>query len=332
MKKHLLLLFSFLYCTAAMVLMVFFFLNRDVSAEGLTDGLNPDGSQYMDDLLYSQEGTSHKDCFCIPLEEGVAPEDVAFTSDPFGRVISIDLPMRENDFYYRNSLTGNRSHLTGIAFSVTDTGVHFELTTDTILVPRTIFEDGSLYLKLDKPGEIYDRIVLIDAGHGGSDEGTTAYGLAEKDILLGVCERIRDPELPSTCIYYTRTDDSSMSEADRLAIVRALEPDLIISIHTNADRSTRITRGVRTLYSKPYLSEKAEKLSALLSQKTGLINLGAAEDDYSGMLKDTDVPCFLIQLGYMTNKAEAERMAGDDFQAQAAEAVSDFITGYSGEQ
>ncbi len=326
MKKHIPLLITLIFTLITTPAMLVFFMTRDVSAENLTDGLNPDGTLYSGSFLYSEDSSSLQDYFCIPLDADVKKEDISVVCDQPGRKVTINLPLSSKDFYYRNSLTGNRKHITGISFSITDSGVRFELAVDTILEASTIYEDGNLYLKLERPMDLYDRVILIDPGHGGDDPGSFAYGFNEKDLMLSVARSIRASEDSTVRFYFTRREDTTLSDSDRLAIARELDPDLILTLHTNADRNTRITRGCRVLYSDPKLAAKAEHLVSELSSGTGIMNLGAAEDHEAGLLKNREYPTLMIRFGYLTNKAEAAALSGEDYQKAAAEVIYQFLT------
>jgi N-acetylmuramoyl-L-alanine amidase len=100
----------------------------------------------------------------------------------------------------------------------------------------------SLGLKLSR--------VVIDAGHGGHDVGSSGPGgYTEKDLVLDVATRLRaliETELGAEVVM-TRSDDTFVPLESRTAIANQQEADLFISIHANSSR-IRAARGVETYF------------------------------------------------------------------------------------
>jgi len=94
------------------------------------------------------------------------------------------------------------------------------------------------------------RRVVIDAGHGGHDEGTMGpTGLMEKDLVLDVALRLGkliETRMDSEVIY-TRTDDTFIPLHDRTALANDKKADLFLSIHANSSDSPRVD-GVETYF------------------------------------------------------------------------------------
>jgi N-acetylmuramoyl-L-alanine amidase len=94
-----------------------------------------------------------------------------------------------------------------------------------------------------------DRIV-IDAGHGGHDQGTEGpKGLLEKDLVLDVAMRLGQlvEERMGAEVIYTRTDDTFVPLEQRTALANEKKADLFLSIHANSSSYPRIA-GVETYY------------------------------------------------------------------------------------
>ena len=92
--------------------------------------------------------------------------------------------------------------------------------------------------------------VVIDAGHGGHDQGTSGpHGLLEKDLTLDVAQRLGkliEQRLGSEVIY-TRADDTYIGLHERTAIANRNKADLFLSIHANSSAASGVT-GVETYY------------------------------------------------------------------------------------
>jgi N-acetylmuramoyl-L-alanine amidase len=92
--------------------------------------------------------------------------------------------------------------------------------------------------------------VVIDAGHGGHDQGTSGpKGLLEKDVVLDVALRVGkliEDRLGAEVIY-TRSDDTFVPLEGRTALANEKKADLFLSIHANSSSLPRIA-GVETYY------------------------------------------------------------------------------------
>ena len=101
------------------------------------------------------------------------------------------------------------------------------------------------------------RVIVIDAGHGGSAFPGAVYGgVKEKDINLKVALKLGaliERELPSVKVVYTRKTDKALGKSlnedltARANIANEAEGDFFISIHANAAPSSRSVYGAETI-------------------------------------------------------------------------------------
>jgi N-acetylmuramoyl-L-alanine amidase len=102
------------------------------------------------------------------------------------------------------------------------------------------------------------RLVVVDAGHGGRDPGTTLLlgggrTLAEKTVALQVSLRLRDAlEARGIGVVMTRTRDTLIALHERGPIANRARGDLFVSIHVNAAnpgwRNASASRGFETYF------------------------------------------------------------------------------------
>ncbi len=108
------------------------------------------------------------------------------------------------------------------------------------------------------------RRIVIDAGHGGHDPGTSGRGgLREKDLVLDVAlrlDRLVRQELGAEVIL-TRSTDVFIPLEERTAIANSRGADLFLSIHANASRNTR-ARGIETYFLNFAQNPHAEAVAA----------------------------------------------------------------------
>jgi len=104
--------------------------------------------------------------------------------------------------------------------------------------------------------------VVIDAGHGGGDEGARGRGLLEKEVVLDVARRLRDRLVGlGYRVVLTRDADERVSLHDRVAAANEARGDLFVSIHANAAPQDWV-RGVETFFLSLEASDDAARALA----------------------------------------------------------------------
>lgn len=123
--------------------------------------------------------------------------------------------MRKNIPFQTNNRTVVRNIVVGLAFSI-------------LIVAVSSSPIGLHNYRVRK--------VVIDAGHGGKDPGTSGKFSREKDIALKIALELGEiirKYLPDVEVIYTRKDDRFVELADRAAIANRNNADVFISIHCN---------------------------------------------------------------------------------------------------
>jgi N-acetylmuramoyl-L-alanine amidase len=80
-------------------------------------------------------------------------------------------------------------------------------------------------------------VVVIDAGHGGHDPGTSGKSLKEKEVALKIALKLGsyiEKNIPGVKVIYTRKDDRYLSLDERAEIANKAKADLFICIHANS--------------------------------------------------------------------------------------------------
>ena len=112
---------------------------------------------------------------------------------------------------------------------------------------------------LPKPKE---KIIVLDAGHGGKDPGAVGKLSREKDITLDIVLKLGkklETELPGTKVIYTRKTDVFLKLYERPALANKHHADLFVSLHLNAAGET--TRRVKNKKGK-WITQKVSNNSA----------------------------------------------------------------------
>lgn len=118
------------------------------------------------------------------------------------------------------------------------------------------------------------KVVVIDAGHGGTDLGANREGINEKEIVLNIAKKIKLLNQNQNLeIILTRDDDTYPSLTDRTKKINELKPDYSISLHVNnSPRKIVDSKGMEVLYKTMKFQKNWQPsfLKHLLTQKSNL--------------------------------------------------------------
>lgn len=203
------------------------------------------------------------------------------------------------------------------------------------------------------------RTIVLDPGHGGADTGTrnAANKLDEKVFALDVAkrvERLLTAADPSWRVILTRSDDRFVTLADRARIANEAGADLFVSIHFNAVANNPAVRGTETYILTPrhqrstsatlrsesdheeQVGNRYDPWSAVLGahlHRHLLAKLKTQDRGYKrarfAVLRLVDCPAVLLEAGYLSNDAEARRIADPAFRGDIAEAIVAGIQAYA---
>lgn len=173
--------------------------------------------------------------------------------------------------------------------------------------------------------------VVIDPGHGGKDVGATgASGLYEKDFTLSLSKKVYEilEEEEGIQAYMTREDDTFITTVDkyRPEFANELNADLFISIHGNTFEDSSVS-GTESYYYHEEFIDFAEAIHKKVVDATGFSDRGVRIKDLF-VVRDTEMPSVLLEIGYITNPEEEQSMLSDEFQNRVAEAICDGIKEY----
>ena len=172
--------------------------------------------------------------------------------------------------------------------------------------------------------------VVIDAAHGGSDFGATSNGITEKQIVEQITHKIYAlNKNKNAVIHLTRSSDVTVTLNDRTKIINELKPDLVLSLHVNAN-VFKHKSGMEMYVSKESKTyEKAntiaEKLNAKLAKSNNLKTTEIKNANFF-MLKKSEVPAVIIELGYITNESDRKQLTEDQEQDKIAATIVEFIS------
>lgn len=168
-------------------------------------------------------------------------------------------------------------------------------------------------------------LIVIDAGHGGFDNGAMYQGRKEKDDNLRLALAVGNIlEKRGYDVIYTRTEDEYQSPYEKAQIANEAGADYFISFHRNSGENDNTYNGAQTLiYDR---SSRALPLAESIQRelvKRGFADLGIEERTGLVVLRRTEMPAVLIEAGFI-NHDKDNRIFDEDFYG-VANAIADGI-------
>ena len=163
---------------------------------------------------------------------------------------------------------------------------------------------------------------------GGDSLGAQAFGLNEAQITYDVAKRLEGRlSALGVTVFMTRGKDNNPSELDRINFANKVNCDLLISLHLDSSPSTN-AHGVATYYygnATHEIHSVVGERFALLAQReicarTDLLNCRTHGKSWE-ILRLTKAPSVRIDLGYLSNEGDAQRLARSSFRQSLAEAL-----------
>jgi len=192
--------------------------------------------------------------------------------------------------------------------------------------------------------------IMIDAGHGGNDDGGKGSIYREKDITLKLANQLRDMlRRRGYRVIMTRSSDRFLSLQQRTQAWAKYRPDLFVSIHCNI-AGARAAKGIETFRVTPAgaastadrkpSSRKdpgnawdrnntrlAYNIQKRLLQRTGASDRGIKHARFF-VVRNVACPAVLIETGFLSNYAEQLRLGKSSYQAQIVQAIMEGIVQY----
>lgn len=196
--------------------------------------------------------------------------------------------------------------------------------------------------RLANPNADAKKIVVIDPGHGGTSEvggssannATGPKGTKEKDLTLEVAKEVErvlkfqgyEPSL-------TRTTDVNLGLADRAFVAQQKAAKAFVSIHFNAFKDPKV-QGTETLHHRDASDESKELARAVQARVlavTGHRDRGVKPQEL-GVLQpsrhDLMTAACLVEVSFLTNAVEEDRLMDDGYKKRIAEAIAAGIADY----
>lgn len=204
------------------------------------------------------------------------------------------------------------------------------------------------------------KVLVLDPGHGGHDHGAgKPNDIYEKEVAL-IFSRLLAEKLKDYTVHLTRADDYQIDLMHRPAVANHLEADLFLSIHTGASTLHNPNGMLIAYYDNQFILpasdttktyggsekehlltpwnrksfdhiEKSRYLAGLLKKKILKYDQGINVDTI-GMpivvLEGADLPALLIEIGYLTNPSDLQKLNSNAILNDYAEIIRTALDTY----
>lgn len=170
-----------------------------------------------------------------------------------------------------------------------------------------------------------ERVIVIDAGHGGMDGGCVFDDVLEKEInreiAWEVTKRLRKMGYK---VVLVRMGDNYVEKLDRVEQANKLNARLYVSIHQNSCEVGSVS-GIETWYGENDKTSDSRRLADLIQQETvkstGAVGRELISDAELYVVNKSDMPSCLIETGFLSNKEEREKLCTEEYRVQVAEGI-----------
>ncbi len=209
-----------------------------------------------------------------------------------------------------------------------------------LLYALKLKEDRSISAVFSSP--VKEKIIVIDAGHGGFDPGAVSdSGTREDEINLKIANKLRKHlKDQGAKVVMTRKIDGALGKnkredmKKRVEIIKNSNADIVISIHLNKFQQSKYY-GAQTFYMAG--SQEGQKLAQCIQTKLiDILDRGntrqiKAVSDLL-ILKAGQAPSVVVECGFLSNPQEERLLKTDEYQEQVAWAIYCGIVDYFGDQ
>lgn len=269
----------------------------------------------------------------LELPLGVSGDQLKVSQDYVTRTIDITIPYADEEYFYDYPMLGKSDHIDELFYEHRQGYGIVEFVTSEVVELKTHYDEDYFYVDFLTPQELYDKVVVIDAGHGGSTPGATKQGIFEKDIDLAIVlelKKIFDQDKEHNIgVYYTRVEDTNPTYENRVELANKSNANLFISIHNNSTASGRMSNinGTQVMFDEKKAEEEhgTKRLAQIcleeVVQQTGSSDKGLVYGNEIYIIRESKVPVALIEVGFMTNQRELDLLCTRDYQQKVAQGI-----------
>ena len=177
-------------------------------------------------------------------------------------------------------------------------------------------------------------VVILDAGHGGTDEGAKVRSFQEKKVtLLTTLLAKKHLEELGYRVILTRNRDSYVSLPKRVSIANKANASLFVSIHFNASKSTD-AQGIEVFYynsDEMWRSRASQRLASCILYRvidqTDGTSRGVKHGNFH-VIRETGMPAVLVEGGFITHQGERNKLKDRAYLDRIAVGIAQGVDKY----
>lgn len=300
---------------------------QNIKLDQSTLPLKGSGNQQFTKLTLQSSGNSS--LLTIPVKESTTVDKVSVVHDFLEKTLHLYIDDLEGDFYNNKKIIGKYEKIEEVQWAFQDNVTQIKIQMNDIYECDITKENNNLCIKFKEPNSIYDNIIVIDAGHGGIDQGIVVNGKSEKKLTLSIIEELQMLfEQSDIKVYFTRLDDHNPTLEQRIELANNLNADMFISIHAAENKDNKKMYGINGIYNSEFfipdfsgldLADQVVRSLAIHinNRANGLYN--APRDNI--LCSNSKVPALMLEVGYMTNEKELEMLLDKAYITRIAEGI-----------
>ncbi len=171
------------------------------------------------------------------------------------------------------------------------------------------------------------RTVVIDAGHGGHDNGGQWGRVYEKHLALDTAYRLEGKlKALGYQTVMTRRSDYFISLPQRVNVANRYRNAIFVSIHYNYTWKQNVS-GLETFFSTNEGRTLAQHVQSSLIRRTRTVDRSAKYARFY-VIRNAQIPAILVEGGFVSNASERNRMKSAWFRESIAQGIVDGIQRY----
>lgn len=271
--------------------------------------IKPDNNKYQN-IIYDY----NNDSLCLKNINNIKVNSIKEYDNYINSNYTIEIDGNFTNTFNNAEFVSNSNYIKSCKVTVENNKTTIVFYENKIIAMEITENNGSLCFKPISPKEKYNKIIVLDAGHGGEMPGAIGNNLIEKDLTLKIALSAMEKfeRDGSVKCYMTRTADTNPSFDERTRLANEVG-DAFISIHINSATSAD-PHGTETfcLYANDLGNgltsyRVAEEMLMQLLNKLNTQNRKVKTDNLK-VLRDSKVPSSLIEIGFISNANDAELM------------------------
>lgn len=177
-------------------------------------------------------------------------------------------------------------------------------------------------------------LIILDAGHGGTDEGANVHSVMEKRITLTTTLMAKKHlDEMGYKVILTRSRDTYLPLNKRVSIANNTQGAMFVSIHYNASPS-KSAKGIEIFYCDSKETWRANASKRLAScilfhviDQTEAESRGVKKGNFH-VIRETEMPAVLIEGGFVTNMEERNLLKDREYLDRIAKGIAKGIDKY----